>query len=302
MADDKIFDSVFKTIVAKMPRLLVPFVNEAFGRDYPADAEVVPYGVEHETPAGARIADSVFRLGGRLYHAECQSTADGAMALRMIEYDFAIALDEAVRAGAPYEMTLPESCVLFLRHTASTPDRLTVRVNLPGGGSFDYGTRVVKAQEFTGDEIFEKRLLLLLPFYLMRYEEDLGEIAADDGRTEALLSELSGLRVRLEAATLAQGETLLYGRLTELIIEVADRLLAADEALRGKVRRTMGGEVLEFADERAERLGREGEERGLKQGIEQGIEGIASRLREQGVDESLLQAAIAEVRAEEDSR
>ena len=29
-----VFDSVFKTMVRKAPRLLIPFINEVFGRNY----------------------------------------------------------------------------------------------------------------------------------------------------------------------------------------------------------------------------------------------------------------------------
>ena len=48
-----------------------------------------------------------------------------------------------------------------------------MKVNLSNGQSFEYETKVVKAQLFSSEEIFEKRLLLLLPYYLMRYEKAL---------------------------------------------------------------------------------------------------------------------------------
>ena len=56
-----IFDSVFKTLLNKAPQLLVPFINEVFGRDYPPDAEIVQFSTEHESLQGTTIADSVFR-------------------------------------------------------------------------------------------------------------------------------------------------------------------------------------------------------------------------------------------------
>lgn len=58
----------------------------------------------------------------------------------------------------------------------------------------------------------------------------------------------------LEGATIAQGETLLYEQLLELRIRVVDHMMRAHDALREKVRRTMGGEVLELMRDRAERL------------------------------------------------
>jgi hypothetical protein len=179
------------------------------------------------------------------------------------------------------------------------------------------------------DEIFQKRLLLLLPYYLMRYETRAEAIARDDNRTAQLIVECLDLRARLETETVGTGDALLYEQLVELIIMVSDHMLATQDALRKKVKRAMGGEVLELMRERAERLEREakqqGFEQGLEQGIEQGIEqgleqgleqgieqgleqgrelgleqgldqavaGLAQQLRERGVSEELLQTSIA---------
>ena len=35
MADNTIFDSVFKTMVHKAPQLMIPFINEVFGENVP---------------------------------------------------------------------------------------------------------------------------------------------------------------------------------------------------------------------------------------------------------------------------
>ena len=161
-AEGTVFDSVYKTLVHKAPQLIVPLINEMFGKDYPDSALVIHLSNEHEGPQGSRISDSVFQLQDRVYHVECQSTADNNMVIRMIEYDFAIALEGALGSGAPYEIDFPASCVLFLRHDDGTPDSLQMKVRLPDGGSFDYTTRVVKAQQFSSEDIFARRLLILL--------------------------------------------------------------------------------------------------------------------------------------------
>jgi predicted transposase/invertase (TIGR01784 family) len=92
MENSTVFDSVFKTMIHKAPQLLVPFINEVFGRNYPEDSEIIQFNSEHEGHKGTIIDDSVFRLQNKIYHVECQSTPDSNMVLRMIEYDFAIAL------------------------------------------------------------------------------------------------------------------------------------------------------------------------------------------------------------------
>jgi hypothetical protein len=223
-----------------------------------------------------------------LYHVECQSGGDETMVVRMVEYDFAIALGEAVRAGAPYEMDFPESCVLYLRKAGETPDFLEMRVNLPGGEHFTYRARAVYAQRYGRSEIAAKGLALLLPFYLMRYEGALSKIAGDDARAEAFVAECAGLRGTLEALTLAEGDRMAYEVLTELIMRVADHVLRAEERLRQEARKAMGGEVLELSFER-----------GVREGLKEGREEMIGKLRMLGVDEGLLQRAATEVAAKQ---
>ncbi|MBR3315515.1 MAG: hypothetical protein IKG18_15410 [Atopobiaceae bacterium] len=304
MADNTVFDSVFKTMVHKAPQLMVPFINEAFGRNYPPESTITPFSNEHETPSGSIIDDSVFRLGDKIYHVECQSTSDTSMVVRMIEYDFAIALEQALSGGAPYEINFPSSCVLFLRNTSKTPDALQMKVNLPDGGSFLYSAKVVKAQRYNSDDIFEKGLLLLLPFYLMRYEKALSQIANDEVRTARLVEECVALHSRLATAVLTTGDRLLYEELVELIIRVSDYIMSQYDTLRTKVRGAMGGQVLELLNDRAERLEREareeGRKEGRKEGREEGVQSLATQLKERGIDEQIIAEAIASLTPEEE--
>ena len=164
-----------------------------------------------------------------------------------------------------------------------------MKVNLPDGSSFQYETKIVKAQQYSSEEIFTKKLLLLLPYYLMRYERNLASIASDNQQSEQLVHECASLRTELESTVLRLGDTPLYEELVELIIKVSDHLLAAHEALQKKVRKAMGGEVLELWRERAERLEREAEARGIAQGMEQGLEQGLEQGREQGLEQGLAQ-------------
>ena len=44
-------------------------------------------------------------------------------------------------------------------------------MKLPDGQKCTYRVPAVKVENYTKDKIFEKNLLMLLPFYVMRYEE-----------------------------------------------------------------------------------------------------------------------------------
>ena len=88
MANNTIFDDVFRTMIEKMPELAIPLINEVFGTTYPVDIPIIQLRNEHQTKNGERIKDSTLQIGRKLYHIECQSTEDSGMVIRMAEYDF----------------------------------------------------------------------------------------------------------------------------------------------------------------------------------------------------------------------
>ena len=113
--NNTIFDDVFRTMIEKMPYLAVPLINEVFHTSYPENVPIVQLRNEHQQENGEIITDSCLKIAGKLYHIECQSVDDTTMAIRMIEYDFSIAIENAQKQGRKYRMDFPKSCVLYLR-------------------------------------------------------------------------------------------------------------------------------------------------------------------------------------------
>ena len=209
--DDKIhssktiFDDVFRTILEKAPELILPVINEVFHTDYRAGEPFIQMKNEHVDGAKRVITDSCLRIRGKEYHMESQSFADGSMAVRMVEYDFLIALENIHKQDGTYEMAFPHSCVLYLRGRGDMADSLNVRICFPGGEEVLYAVPVMKVQEYTLQEIFDKRFLFLIPFYLMRYEERLGDGQQDVYRElweeySRIYEELAGLLPQPELA------------------------------------------------------------------------------------------------------
>lgn len=251
-----IFDDVFRTMVQKMPQLLIPLINEVFQTDYSEHEEFKHLRNEYEEVYGKIITDSIILIRNKTYHIECQSVDDTTMAIRMVEYDFAIALEQASKSGRMYEMDFPESCVLYLRCSNATPDELNVKVNLPNGEYFIYGARVVKVQNYTKDDIFQKNLLFFLPYYIMRYEKRLKEIADNTEKLQSLLQEYTDIRIQLEKTLYGEMESALYADLVKLIIKISDYILKSEEKVKKGVNDAMGGEVLELESERLIRIGK----------------------------------------------
>ena len=249
-AGKKIFDNVYRTMATKMPELIIPLINEVFGTNYRSDRKIEQLRNEFYEKDGKIITDSVFRIGDKLYHIELQSTEDRTMALRMIQYDFAIATGRAKKSGNTYRIRFPESCVVYLRNNRNRPDKHRVEVEFPNGKIVTYESRIINVQDYTSDEIFEKKLLLFLPYYIMRYQKEFARIEESKERFEAFLKELESIRKRLERETIKKNKAILYEDLTELITDISDYLLANREKLRKEVQKTMGGEILELASEK----------------------------------------------------
>ena len=259
----KIFDSVYRTIATKLPELLIPLINEGFGTHYRQDSKIEQLRNEFYEKRGKIITDSIFRIGDRLYHIELQSTDDKTMALRMMEYDFAIAASHAKQTGNLYEISFPESCVVYLRSGVDRPKKHRVKVHFPNGKQVTYESRIINVQDYSADEIFTKKLLLFLPYYIMRYQKDFDRIEKSREKTEAFLKEIESLRTRLEKETIKRNQESIYKDLTDLITEISDYLLEGQKKLRKEVHRTMGGEILELHSEKVYKKGkREGKREG----------------------------------------
>ena len=256
--NNTIFDDVFRTMVEKIPRLVIPLINEVFHTSYPEDVEITQLRNEHQQADGEVITDSCLLIGKKMYHIECQSTDDTTMAIRMIEYDFAIAVENAEKQGRRYRIEFPRSCVLFLRSSGNTPDYLEADVIFPDGKTHVYSIPAIKMADYTKDHIFEKNLLMLLPFYIMRYEKKKHDMRKNLELLQILLDEYDEIRINLEKELTETGKAELYTNLTKLIVKIADHIFEKEEDIRKGIGDVMGGKVLELE---SERLKAEGEAR-----------------------------------------
>ena len=244
MADNTIFDDVFRTMLEKMPELVVPLINEAFGTNYPTDVAVEQQRNEHQAKNGERITDSRLKIADKIYHIECQSTGDAEMVIRMIEYDFAISLETKQIENGRYKIYFPHSCVLYLRGKGRR-DTLGMDIIMPDGRIIKYELPAIYIERYTQDVIFQKKLLFL-PFYVMRYEKSREDIEKDPAKLQKLLDEYAVIASRLEEGLLGKGREALYRYLVEVIIKIADYIFADSEKTKKGVDRIMGGKVLEL--------------------------------------------------------
>jgi len=249
-------------MVEKLPYLAVPLINEVFETSYPENVEITQLRNEHQQENGEIITDCCLKIGRKLYHIECQSIDDTTMAIRMIEYDFAIAIENAQKINRRYRIEFPRSCVIYLRSNKNTPDSLEVEVIFPDGKMHLYEIPTVKMENYTKDSIFEKNLLMLLPFYVMRYEKEAHNFSENPEKMQQLLNEYEEIRRRLNEELVEERKSDLCADLTDWIVRIADYIFRNEDAARKGINGIMRGKVLKLKSEELREEGRE-EERKL---------------------------------------
>ena len=292
-----IFDDVFRTIAQKMPYLLIPLINEVFQTNYSEDIHLQQLRNEHYEKLGKIITDSILQIEDHTYHLECQSSLDGRMVIRMFEYDFSIALELAQKNNETFEIEFPQSCVLYIRNhrERSLPDYHEAIVRFADGQQILYRVPILRAQNYTVDSIFEKRLLILLPYHILRYESFLKNSGTNSKKLEQLLTDYQKISDALEQCTDDKKSTL-YIDMIALIEEIADYIIPKDnEKVRERLGDIMGGKILKLESERLRELGEaKGRAEGRIQGQAEGrkterIEAIQNMIKYDVSKEKILQ-------------
>ena len=201
-----IYDGAFRTILNDCRKLIIPVINEIFKEHYTGEEEIRFFPNEHfldqqDAADKERITDTNFQIIGRIvkkYHLECESSLpDGRITIRLFEYDAQIALDEGEVTEETLTVTFPNTAVMYLRSYKKTPDKMKYVIVTPGG-TVQYDVPIMKVQSYSLDEIFEKRLLMLIPFYIFSHEKSFSEYNNNEQKLEELKAEYRIILERLD--------------------------------------------------------------------------------------------------------
>ena len=95
----------------------------------------------------------------------------------MLEYDFAIAVERAsYDEENNVNVSFPNSCVLYIRSTKTVPEYHCAIIHFPDGNKVLYKIPVIKVSDYDLSEIFEKKLYLFIPYYLLKYEKRMEDV------------------------------------------------------------------------------------------------------------------------------
>jgi hypothetical protein len=294
------YDDVFRTLVRDCKKLLLPLINETFGENYSGDEDIIlkenelfihrPDGTEDK-----RITDSLIEIlkqrVGKDYHFECQSTSDGNIVVRIYDYDSQIALRESEIKNGVLEVRFPHSAILYLRSTKNTSDFLKIRIVTPDG-DVSYTVPVIKISKYRIEDIFKKKLLFLIPFYIFTYEKEFKDIENNSERLMKLKETYADIRKTLDDMCIS-GELDEYTKCTicEMSERVIDSIALNFQIIKKEVNEVMGGQILEYE---AKNILNQGISQGVSQGISQGanilsdiIKKLSSENRQDEIDKVL---------------
>ena len=288
---DTVYDDAFRTLMNDCIKLLIPLVNEVFGKHYTGEEQIVLQPNEHfinqqDGKSQKRIMDSSFTIIDRegqeeRYLIEVQSTSDNSMIVRIFEYAVQIALDVGSVAGNKLTVSIPNASMIFLRSKRSTPDKMTIEMKTPGE-EVRFNVPVVKVQSYSLSGMFVKGLYFLLPFYIFSKENKLEKYESDSVELEKLKEEYVKFMAGLDKAVVEGKISVYYRRvILDMSKKVIEGLARKYEKVQKGVKEIMGGRVLEHEGKTI-----------LNQGIELGKReekiNIARRLRDAGISDSQI--------------
>ena len=249
------YDDTFRTLMNDCVRLLIPVINEVFGKNYSGDEQIIFRPNEHfinqqNGKEQKRITDSSFSIISHdnleeKFILECQSTDDDTLLIRIFEYITQEALDSGTITKYKLIVTIPNAAVLFLRSKKSTPNSMNIVINTPGG-SVSFNVPVMKVQSYSLEQIFDKNLLFLLPFYIFNLEKNFPQYEASEEALKSLKKVYVDFMDRLEREV-TEGHISAYYRRTILDMskKVLENIAAKYKNVQKGVNDIMGGKVLE---------------------------------------------------------
>ena len=182
MTEKNLYDEAAKKMVYDISKVIFPVIREVFGVEYPTDSRIEPLATEYiirDSGTGQMrqiFNDITFRIQKDIYHFECQLDEDGDMEIRMLEYDFHVALDytqERKEGEQIRYIRFPKSAVLYLQNGKNTPGKLKCVICFPDGEMKEYTVPAVKVQSYSLEEIEERQLEMFIPFLPLRFRKRL---------------------------------------------------------------------------------------------------------------------------------
>ena len=201
------------------------------------------------------------------------------------------ALDEGEVTEETLTVTFPNTAVLYLRTFKKTPDKMKYVIVTPGG-TVQYDVPIMKIQTYSLKDMFEKGLLMLIPFYIFSHEKSFPEYNSNEQKLEELKAEYQIILDRLDEL---EQQAVIGAFDKRTIIEISGDVIKAIaqkyENVQKGVGDIMGGALIETS---ARKLKNEGISEGISEGIKVGIRKLVESLRSLSIPDETIEAQLVE--------
>lgn len=287
-----IYDDAFRTMESKCDDILIFLINHMFGENFGKRAEINRLRneqfIEHkDKKTEKRITDSTFEIRFedicKRYHLECESKPyDGTILVRIFEYDSQIARTDHTRSLYEARFKFPNSGLLLLRKRRNVPANAHIVLEMPDGKETFYEIPILKMWDFTIEFIFDKKLYMLIPFFMFNYESRLNDINQNRGKVSELMEIyeeiFERLKVEQEKGNLS---ALSYSVIINMTYKVAYKLTKKHKNIQEKAGEVMGGQVIDLPEFRIY-------DEGMAKGISKGIRIFIEDKIEDDVPENII--------------
>ncbi|GHU49308.1 hypothetical protein FACS1894200_07810 [Spirochaetia bacterium] len=205
----QLFDLMLKCLLKEAsPSAVVHFINGLFGKDYPPDSSVTFAATEsiaipqpNKPQKLEKIqSDIILIVAGDDFLVEAQIDDDETIALRVFQYGFAharrtktISEDETL-----IPLLMPEARIIYWETSRKTPDKVTLRFVFPDDSKHDYEIKTFKMLEANLETLEKRKMLLLLPFTLLKFRQEVKNRSTTKEKRRQLANEMKELLVDLE--------------------------------------------------------------------------------------------------------
>jgi hypothetical protein len=178
----QIFDKLFKIVMHLSNKAVIDFINSLYNKHFLADSEIVFNEPEIIKVNFDRIvADLIITVNKtEKFHIEVQTTKDDEIIIRVFDYGYGDALKYKICDGNRIKLNFPESKIIFLQHTKNTPDEFELEILIQNKSMFVYKVPVLKFLDYDIHKIQEQKMIIMLPFYLLKLRGKMsGKITPD---------------------------------------------------------------------------------------------------------------------------
>ncbi|GHV34381.1 hypothetical protein FACS1894187_04840 [Synergistales bacterium] len=265
----QIFDLILKQLIRLSSAAVIQFINGLFGTNHPLDSTVDYPNTETVSKKLRRLhSDTIIIIGGvYAYHIEAEIGDDENIVIRVFEYGFIEGLRTKTISedGSKISIKFPNARVIYWETTKKTPDEVTLSLEFSEGEQYNYKVKSFKFLEHDIKELEERKLAILLPFYVLKLRKQTVSAQTSKRRAELAVEMKEIVDELVMMADRAEASGLVSEADKRIVLEHMERLyreLFAQYAEFKEGDVMLQDRILTYSEEAAEKAAEEAELKG----------------------------------------